>query len=155
MVPTSCHANIFYGFATELLTFSLWRNTNMSSPMEVAHQQTRKQYVAWMDRASGWFGHFFREEFTKFKRAFAWFWQGWAGIPVPDHFREYGPPIPVPKVWEWVFHSRSRSQKLGMLFSIPVPVPKIRECNFPFPFPLAGMDYNVGNKMGMEFKSWE
>ena len=41
------------------------------------------------------------------------------------------------------------------LFSIPVPVPKIRECNFPFPYPLAGMDYNVGNKMGMEFKSWE
>ena len=81
--------------------------------------------------------------------------RGWAGIPVPDHSREYRPPIPVPKVWEWVFHSNSRSQKLGMLFSIPVPVPNIREYNFPFPFPLAGMNYNVGNKMGIEFKSWE
>ena len=58
--------------------------------------------------------------------------QGWAGIPVPDHSREYRPPIPVPKVWEWVFHSRS--QKLGMLFSIPVPIPKIWESNFRFPF---------------------
>ena len=68
-------------------------------------------------------------------------YQGWAGIPVPGHSREYRPPIPVPENWEWFFHSRSRSQKLGMLFFIPVPVPKIWECNFPFPFPLPGMDY--------------
>ena len=47
--------------------------------------------------------------------------QGWAGIPVPGHSREYRPPIPVPENWEWFFHSRSRSQKLGMLFFIPVP----------------------------------
>ena len=79
--------------------------------------------------------------------------QGWAGIPVPDHSREYRPPIPIPKVWEWVFHSRSRSQKLGMQFSIPVP--KIWECNFPFPFPLPGLDYHFGNRVGVEFKSWE
>ena len=64
--------------------------------------------------------------------------------------------------------SDSRSQSLGMSFSfpfpfpkvgnaflIPVPVPKIWECNFPFPFPLMGMDYHVGNRMGMEFKSWD
>ena len=43
--------------------------------------------------------------------------------------------IPVPKNWEWNF---------------PVPVPKIWECNFPFPFPLPGMDYHVGNRVGME-----
>ena len=51
------------------------------------------------------------------------------------------PPFPFPK--------------FGNEFFIPIPVTKIWECNFPFPFPLAGMDYNVGNKMGMEFKSWE
>ena len=67
--------------------------------------------------------------------------QGWAGIPVPGHSREYRPPVPVPENWEWFFHSRSRSQKLGMLFFIPVPVPKIWDCNFQFPFPLPGMDY--------------
>ena len=47
--------------------------------------------------------------------------------------------FPFPKVWN--------------AFSIPVPVPKIWECNFPFPFPLMGMDYQVKNRMGMEFKS--
>ena len=64
--------------------------------------------------------------------------------------------------------SDSRSQSLGMSFSfsfpfpkvgnaflIPVPVPKIWVCNIPFPFPLMGMDYHVGNRMGMEFKSWD
>ena len=33
---------------------------------------------------------------------------------VPDHSREYRPPIPDPENWEWFFHSHSRSQKLGM-----------------------------------------
>ena len=62
--------------------------------------------------------------------------------------------------------SDSRSQSLGMSFSFPfpfpkvgnafsIPVPKIWECNFPFPFPLMGMDYHIGNRMGMEFKSWD
>ena len=73
-------------------------------------------------------------------------YQGWAGIPVTNHSREYRLPIPLPKVWELVFPSCSRSQKLGMLYFIPVL--KIRECNFPFPFPLVGMDYNVSSKVG-------
>ena len=68
-------------------------------------------------------------------------YQGWAGIPVPGHSREYRPPIPVHENWEWFFHSHSCPQKLEMLFFIPVPIPKIWECNFPFLFPLPGMDY--------------
>merc|ERR1711894_387813 len=90
--------------------------------------------------------------------------QGWAGIPVPGHFREYRPTIPVPKVgnefstripipknWEWnfplafpfpkignrIFHLHSHSRKLGMEFAISIAVIP-ENTNIPFPFPKIG-----------------
>ena len=62
-------------------------------------------------------------------------------FPFPKIGNDFSFPFPFPKV--------------GNAFSIPVPVPKIWECNLPFLFPLIGMDYHVGNRMGMEFKSWD
>ena len=62
-------------------------------------------------------------------------------FPFPTIFGNTGLRFPFPK--------------FGNEFFIPVPVPKSWECNSPFPFPLPGMDYHVGNRMGIEFKSWD
>ena len=48
---------------------------------------------------------------------------GWAGIPVPGHFREYRPPIPVPERREWNFLLPFPFAKIGNGIFIPVPVP--------------------------------
>ena len=50
--------------------------------------------------------------------------QGWAGIAVPGHFREYWPPTSVPKSRNGIFHSHS--------------VPENWEGNFPLAFPKIG-----------------
>merc|ERR1711894_385630 len=83
--------------------------------------------------------------------------QGWAGIPVPGHFREYRPTIPV--------------QKVGNEFSTRIPVPENWEWNFPlafsFPkigngichfnsrhsrsFPVIPTSHSRSRKLGMEF----
>merc|ERR1711894_601459 len=107
--------------------------------------------------------------------------QGWAGIPVPGHFREYRPTIPVPKVgnefstripipknWEWnfplafpfpkigngIFHSHSHSRKLGIEFSTCILIPESWEWNLPFQlpsFPRIPTSHSRSRKLGMEF----
>ena len=39
--------------------------------------------------------------------------QGWAGIPIPGHFREYRPPIPVPESRKWNFSLTFSFPKVG------------------------------------------
>ena len=100
--------------------------------------------------------------------------QGWAGIAVPGHFREYWPPTSVPKARNGIFHSHSvpenwegnfplafpkigngipvtnfhlhsRSRKSGMEFSTCIPVCENWKWNFPLTFPFPKFENGIGH----------
>ena len=80
--------------------------------------------------------------------------QGWAGIAVPGHFREYWPPTSVLKARNGIFHSHSLPENWEGNFPLAfpfakigngIPVPKIRNGIFHL--------HSSSRKLGMKFST--